>query len=51
MRSEEKAKKLEQFGVKGVVGSFKTDLELVEKLSEASHAVFHCVRVVSRMHP
>ena len=43
VRSEEKAKKLEVFGVKAVVGSFK-DLELVEKLSEAAHVVFSCVR-------
>ena len=43
VRTEDKAKKLAAFGVKGVVGSFKTDLDLVEKQSEAAHVVFHCV--------
>ena len=43
VRSAEKAKKLEAFGVKTVLGSFKTDLDLLEKLAEAAHVVFHCV--------
>ena len=43
VRSEEKAKKLEAFGINVVVGSFK-DSVLVEKLSEAAHLVFSCVR-------
>ena len=42
-REQEKAKKLLDLGVKAVVGSFKTDLDLLEKLSEGSHAVFNCV--------
>ncbi|KAF7790012.1 hypothetical protein EIP86_000960, partial [Pleurotus ostreatoroseus] len=42
VRSEEKAKKLETFGVKAVVGSFKTDLALVEQLAEQAHVVFNC---------
>ncbi|KIP10506.1 hypothetical protein PHLGIDRAFT_33875 [Phlebiopsis gigantea 11061_1 CR5-6] len=41
VRSEEKAKKLEDFGVKTAVGSFKNDV-LVERLSEAAHVVFSC---------
>lgn len=44
IRSPEKAKKLEAFGVKPVVGSFK-DLALVEKLSEEAHVVFSLVRL------
>ena len=47
VRSEEKAKKLERFGVKTVVGSFKTDLNVVEKLSEQAHVVFNCVSLSS----
>ena len=43
VRSEEKAKKLEKLGVKAVVGSFKKDLDVTEKLSEQSHIVFNCV--------
>lgn len=43
VRWPEKAKKLESFGIKSVVGSFKTNLDLVEKLAEAAHVVFHCV--------
>jgi len=39
VRSEEKAKKLEQFGVKPVVGSYK-DTKLVEELAEKAHVVF-----------
>lgn len=47
VRSHEKAKKLEAFGVKSVIGSFKTDLELVERLAEESHVVFNCVRSIA----
>lgn len=42
VRSPEKAKKLEAFGVKAVVGSID-DTALVEKLSEEAHVVFSCV--------
>ena len=42
VRSEEKAKKLESFGVKSVVGSFE-DLALVEKLAADANVVFSCV--------
>ncbi|EKM58500.1 uncharacterized protein PHACADRAFT_193621 [Phanerochaete carnosa HHB-10118-sp] len=38
VRSEEKAKKLEQFGVHSVIGSYK-DTALVEKLAENAHLV------------
>ena len=48
VRSEEKAKKLEKLGVKAVVGSFKKDLDVTEKLSEQSHIVFNCVSVGGR---
>ena len=48
IRSEEKARKLEAFGVKSVVGSLG-DLALVETLSAAAHVVFSCVRVFSRL--
>ena len=47
VRSKDKTKKLEMFGVKTVVGSFKTDLDVVEKLSEQSHIVFNCVSLRS----
>ena len=43
VRTEEKAKKLQTFGVKTVVGSFKTDLDLVENLAAEAHAVVNCV--------
>ena len=47
MRDEVKAKKLEQqFGVHGVVGSFK-DAALVERLAENAHVVFSLVRPTS----
>ncbi|GJE96186.1 NAD(P)-binding protein [Phanerochaete sordida] len=39
VRSEDKAAKLEKFGVRTVVGSFK-DVALVERLAEAAHVVF-----------
>jgi len=39
VRSEEKAKKLEKFGVHSVIGSFN-DSALVEKLAENAHVVF-----------
>lgn len=42
VRSEEKAKKLESFGVKPVIGSYK-DTALVQKLAENAHVVFSCV--------
>ncbi|KAJ3521950.1 hypothetical protein NM688_g8946 [Phlebia brevispora] len=42
VRSQDKAKKFESFGVKAVVGSFKSDLALLEKLVEESHIVFNC---------
>ncbi|KAI0091097.1 NAD-P-binding protein [Irpex rosettiformis] len=41
VRSEEKAKKLETFGVKTVIGSY-TDTALVEQLAEKAHVVFSC---------
>lgn len=43
VRSEEKAKKLESFGVKTVIGSYE-DMALVERLAEDAHVVFSCVR-------
>jgi uncharacterized protein YbjT (DUF2867 family) len=42
VRSEEKAKKLESFGVTPVVGSYK-DVALVERLAEQAHVIFSCV--------
>ena len=48
VRSPEKAKKLEKLGVKAVVGSFKKDLDVTEKLSEQSHIVFNCVSADGR---
>lgn len=42
VRSAEKARKFETFGVKAVVGSFK-DSKLVEELSEQAHVIFSCV--------
>ena len=44
VRSAEKAKKLESFGVKAVVGS-TDDLALVEKLAEEAHVVISLVRL------
>jgi nucleoside-diphosphate-sugar epimerase len=41
VRSEEKARKLEAFGVKPVIGSYK-DAALVESLAEKAHVVFNC---------
>jgi len=41
VRSQDKAKKLETFGVRAVVGSTK-DLALVEELAEQAHVVFSC---------
>ena len=43
VRSEEKAKKLESFGVTPAVGSFQ-DTSLVRRLAEQAHVVFSCVR-------
>ena len=43
VRQPEKAKKLEKFGVKVAVGSYKTDLPIVEKLAQESHVVINCV--------
>ena len=45
VRSEEKAKKFESFGVKTVIGSFK-DPALVEKLTGNAHVVFAIVCIV-----
>ncbi len=45
VRSEEKAKILESFGVKTVIGSIK-DTALVEKLAEQAHVLFN---IVSRL--
>ena len=42
VRSEEKAKVFEQFGIHAVVGSFK-DPAVVEELSEKAHVVFAIV--------
>ena len=47
VRSAEKAKKLEEFGVKTVVGSLK-DAALVEQLSENAHIIFSIVRIASQ---
>jgi uncharacterized protein YbjT (DUF2867 family) len=47
VRSEEKARKLESFGVTPVVGSFK-DFVLVTKLAEQAHVLFSCVRCTTR---
>lgn len=47
VRSEEKAKKLESFGVKTVLGSYK-DLALAEKLAEDAHVLFSLVRTIHR---
>ncbi|KAI0783867.1 hypothetical protein BC629DRAFT_1440597 [Irpex lacteus] len=41
VRSEEKAKKLESFSVKTVIGSYE-DTALVERLAEDAHVVFSC---------
>ena len=47
VRDEAKAKKLEQqFGVHGVVGSYK-DTALVERLAENAHVVISLVRPIS----
>ena len=46
VRSPEKAKKLELFGVKAVVGSFK-DSTLVEGLAENAHVIFSCVSMAA----
>ncbi len=43
VRTQEKAKKLETFGVKTAIGSYKTDHALVEQLVEQAHVVFNCV--------
>lgn len=48
LRSVDKAKKLEAFGVKSVVGSYE-ETALIEKLSEASHVVFTCVSCFYRI--
>ncbi|KAI0090262.1 NAD-P-binding protein [Irpex rosettiformis] len=40
IRSEDKARKLETFGVKPVIGSIK-DTALVEKLAEQAHVIFN----------
>ena len=42
VRSEDKAKKFETFGVSAIVGSF-TESKLVEELSEQAHAIFSIV--------
>ncbi|PCH34191.1 NAD(P)-binding protein [Wolfiporia cocos MD-104 SS10] len=41
IRSEEKAKKLEQFGVKAVIGSYG-EVDKLESLAEQSQVVFSC---------
>ncbi|KAI0783874.1 hypothetical protein BC629DRAFT_530767 [Irpex lacteus] len=41
VRSAEKARKLESFGVKTVTGSLK-DTSLLEKLAESAHVLFSC---------
>ena len=43
VRSEDKAKKLESHGVKTVIGSYKDDHALTEKLAENAHIVFQIV--------
>lgn len=48
VRLPEKAKQLETFGVKAVVGS-TDDTALVEKLSEEAHVVFSCVSPCSHV--
>ncbi len=47
VRSAEKAKKLEAFGVKPVVGSYNDDTTLVENLAQNAHIVFLAVLVSS----
>ena len=42
VRSKDKAKKFENFGVRAIVGSF-TESKLVEELSEQAHAIFSIV--------
>ena len=43
VRDVEKAKKLDSFGVKTVVGSFKSDHVLLQQHVEKAHIVFNCV--------
>ncbi|GJE90825.1 NAD(P)-binding protein [Phanerochaete sordida] len=43
VRNKDKAQKLEAFGVRAVVGSYKDDHTLVEKLAEDAHVVFQIV--------
>lgn len=43
MRDADKAKKLEPFGVKTVIGSFKSDLALLTQEVEKVHVVFNIV--------
>ncbi len=45
VRSEEKARKLQDFGVTAVVGSIK-DAALVARLAEEAHVVFNVVSTV-----
>ncbi|KAF7790005.1 hypothetical protein EIP86_000953 [Pleurotus ostreatoroseus] len=42
VREEAKAKKLEPYGVKTVIGSFKSDLALLTQEVEKVHVVFNC---------
>ncbi|GJE92242.1 NAD(P)-binding protein [Phanerochaete sordida] len=43
VRGQDKAKTLESFGVKTVIGSYKDDHALTEKLAENAHIVFQIV--------
>lgn len=47
VRSEEKARKLQDFGVTAVVGSIK-DAALVARLTEEAHVVFNVVSAARR---
>ena len=49
VREEAKAKKLEPYSVKTVIGSFKTDLALLTQEVEKVHVVFNCVSVCYSM--
>ena len=48
VRSPEKGKKLEDFGVKAITGSLD-DHALVEELSSQAHVIIDTVRVISAM--
>ena len=46
VRQREKAEKLKELGINAIVGSYKLDLEVLERLAESSHMVINCVRTI-----